>query len=115
MAQHLGIGGRVKVLIRARRPAVAACFLVVLTMPAWASAQTGTSTAKPTTSSAPAAKKPQQTRSSLAKARAARAASAARARQAAAARQLREAMTPVMTRDALGNIVPVVRAAAAIV
>jgi len=72
--------------------------------------------AKPTPQPAkPAAQtpaKPPQTRSSLARARAA---SAARARQAAAARQLREAMTPLTTRDALGNIVPVVRAAAAIV
>jgi D-alanyl-D-alanine endopeptidase (penicillin-binding protein 7) len=89
--------------------------LIVLTTPAWAAGQTGSSsTAKPATSST-TAKKPQQTRSSLARLRAARTASAARARQAAAARQVREAMTPVMTRDALGNIVPVVRAAAAIV
>jgi D-alanyl-D-alanine endopeptidase (penicillin-binding protein 7) len=99
---------------RARRPVLAAGILIVLGIPAWAAGQTSSSaTAKPTASSA--AKKPQQTRSSLAKARAARQASAARARQAAAARQLRVAMTPVMTRDALGNIVPVVRAAAAIV
>lgn len=104
------------ILIRARRLAVAAgVLIVVLGIPAWAAGQTGSSTtsAKPTTSSAPA--KAPQTRSSLARARAARAASVARARQAAAARQLRDAMTPVMTRDALGNMIPVVRAAAAIV
>lgn len=103
-------------VIRAPRLIAAVGALVVLAVPAWVSAQTGTSTstAKPTTSSTPAAK-PQQTRSSLAKQRASRQAAAARARQAAAARQMRDAMTPVMTRDALGNIVPVVRAAAAIV
>lgn len=44
-----------------------------------------------------------------------RAAAAARARQAAAARQQREAMTPKYKRDAQGNQVPDVRAAAAIV
>ncbi len=109
-------GGRLALVIRARRPVIAAGLVVVLGIPAWAAGQTGSSStvAKQTSASA-TAKKPTQTRSSLAKARAARAASAARARQAAAARQLRDAMTPVMTRDALGNIVPVVRAAAAIV
>ena len=103
-------------LNRVRRPAIAAGVLIVLGLPSWAAGQTGASTtsAKTATSSA-TVKKPQQTRSSLARARAARAASVARARQAAAARQLRDAMTPVMSRDALGNIVPVVRAAAAIV
>ena len=59
-----------------------------------------------------AAKKPApQTRSSLARSRAA---AAARARQAALARQ-REAETPQFKRDLLGNLVPHVRAAAAII
>jgi D-alanyl-D-alanine endopeptidase (penicillin-binding protein 7) len=55
---------------------------------------------------------PRPTRSSLARARAA---AAARARLAAAAREQREAMTPRFKRDLLGNLVPDVRAAAAIV
>jgi len=59
-----------------------------------------------TTRKAPA----RPTRTSLA-----RAAAAARARQAAAARQLQEAMTPRFKRDVLGNLVPDVRAAAAII
>jgi len=96
--------------------------IFLLSTPAWAAPQTSTAPrptqakaqAKPTPQTTPTkttAKAP-QTRSSLARARAA---TAARARQSAATRQLREAMTPVMTRDALGNIIPVVRAAAAIV
>src|SRR5205807_10181074 len=52
------------------------------------------------------------TRTSLAKARAA---AATRARQAAATRQQQDAMTPRFKRDLLGNLVPDVRAAAAIV
>ena len=111
----VGPGGRLAFLIRARRPVVAAGVLIVLGFPAWAAGQTGSSTTSAKQTSSATAKKPQQTRSALARARAARAASVARAREAAAARQLREAMTPVTTRDALGNIVPVVRAAAAIV
>lgn len=50
-----------------------------------------------------------------ARTRAARAAAAARARQAALARQQREAMTPRFKQDDLGNVVPDVRAAAAII
>jgi D-alanyl-D-alanine endopeptidase (penicillin-binding protein 7) len=58
--------------------------------------------------------KARRTRASLARARAA---AAARARLAAAARQRqqREAMTPRFKRDLLGNLVPDVRAAAAII
>ena len=52
---------------------------------------------------------------SSAKTRAARAAAAARARQAALARQQREAMTPRFKDDGLGNMVPDIRAAAAII
>ena len=51
-------------------------------------------------------------RANLAKSRAA---AAARARRAAVARQQQEAMTPHFKRDLLGNLVPDVRAAAAIV
>ncbi len=83
----------------------------------------GAQTARPqSTSSAPAKKAPvkaatkatpkKPTRASLARARAA---AAARARLAAAARAQQEAMTPRFKRDMLGNLVPDVRAAAAIV
>jgi D-alanyl-D-alanine endopeptidase (penicillin-binding protein 7) len=106
------------------RPGVVVTAALCLAVPgfAWALPQTSsaskttppktttTRSAQQATPAKPAAKPP-QTRSSLARARAA---SAARARQAAASRQLRDAMTPVMTRDALGNPIPVVRAAAAI-
>jgi D-alanyl-D-alanine endopeptidase (penicillin-binding protein 7) len=54
-------------------------------------------------------------KSSPTRTRAARAKAAARAREAAAARQQREAASPKFKRDALGNLVPDVRAAAAIV
>jgi D-alanyl-D-alanine endopeptidase (penicillin-binding protein 7) len=86
-------------------------------MAVWASPSTAAQTSKtpPKPVAKTSAAKPTQTRSSLARTRAARAAAAARARQAAAARQLREAMTPLFKRDLLGNIVPDVRAAAAIV
>ncbi len=84
-----------------------------LTAPA--GAQQSKTPPAPAKSAIKTAPKPPQTRSSLARTRAARAASAARARQAAASRQLREAMTPLFKRDLLGNIVPDVRAAAAIV
>ena len=53
---------------------------------------------------------PATTRTSVARAR-----TAARAKAAAAARQQREASSPKFKRDALGNLVPDVRAAAAIV
>lgn len=59
-----------------------------------------------------AVKPTQRTRSQVARARAA---ARARARLAAAARQQREAMTPRFKRDLLGNLIPDVRAAAAIV
>ena len=55
------------------------------------------------------------TRSAATRTRAARARAAALARAAAAARMVREANTPRYKKDALGNIVPDVRAAAAIV
>jgi D-alanyl-D-alanine endopeptidase (penicillin-binding protein 7) len=70
-----------------------------------------TSSAKP--GSVPTVKR--STVSTTARTRAARAAAAARARQAALARLQREAMTPRFKQDGMGNIVPDVRAAAAIV
>ena len=66
------------------------------------------STAKPTV--APKAVAPARSRTAVARAR-----SAARAKAAAALRQQREASLPKFKRDALGNLVPDVRAAAAIV
>ena len=71
------------------------------------------SSAKPTAtkSKSTTVKKP-ATRASVARARAA---ARARARAAAAARQQREASSPKFKRDAVGNLVPDVRAAAAIV
>jgi D-alanyl-D-alanine endopeptidase (penicillin-binding protein 7) len=74
-----------------------------------ASAAPQTRTTQSTTAKKPA---PRQTRSSLARSRAA---AAARARQAALARLQKEAETPQFKRDMLGNIVPHVRAAAAII
>ena len=61
------------------------------------------------------ASKPTPTRSSLARARAAAAARARLAVAARAAREQRDVMTPRFKRDLLGNLVPDVRAAAAIV
>jgi D-alanyl-D-alanine endopeptidase (penicillin-binding protein 7) len=58
----------------------------------------------------PASKTTARTRTSVARARA-----AARAREAAAARLIAEAMTPRFKRDLLGNLIPDVRAAAAII
>ena len=85
-----------------------------------ASAQSSTTrkpaSSKPSTTQTTA--RPTQTRSSLAKARAA---AAERARRAAAARARerarieQEAMTPRYKRDVLGNQIPEVRAASAIV
>jgi D-alanyl-D-alanine endopeptidase (penicillin-binding protein 7) len=57
----------------------------------------------------------QTTKSGSTRTSVARARSAARAKAAAAARQQREASSPRFKRDALGNLVPDVRAAAAIV
>jgi D-alanyl-D-alanine endopeptidase (penicillin-binding protein 7) len=74
----------------------------------YAAPQTTTAAA---TAKKPAAK-PKQTRASLARSRAA---AAARARQAALARLQKEAETPQFKRDLLGNLVPHVRAAAAII
>jgi serine-type D-Ala-D-Ala endopeptidase (penicillin-binding protein 7) len=65
---------------------------------------------------APAAtQKPSQTPAPTTRTAVARAQAAARARAAAASRQQREASLPKFKRDALGNLVPDVRAAAAIV
>jgi D-alanyl-D-alanine endopeptidase (penicillin-binding protein 7) len=91
-----------------------ACGLAVLLACSWplpAAAQTKAPAKKPAAtakSTKPAVKR--STRTSLARAAAAR-----RARQAALARQQREAMTPHYKTDDLGNIVPDVRAAAAII
>lgn len=75
--------------------------------------------AKPTqskpSSSVTSQPKPRTTTRTSAKTRAARARAAAQARAAAAARAQREADTPRYKKDALGNIIPDVRAAAAIV
>jgi len=60
----------------------------------------------------PAVKKPTTTRAAAARARAA---AASRARAAAAARAQREADTPKFKTDLLGNLIPDVRAAAAII
>ena len=84
----------------------------VLVVPTVAAAQTA---AKKTTTTA---KKATTTRAAAAKARAAAAARArasAKARAAAAARAVREAETPKFKTDLLGNLIPDVRAAAAIV
>lgn len=92
--------------------------LLLLAPPGPADAQTSGSkgSAKPVAGKSTPTKKvttrTRRTRASLARARAA---AAARARLAAAARQQREAMTPRFKRDLLGNLVPDVRAAAAII
>jgi len=71
-----------------------------------------TTTAKKPAVKQPTTKKPTTTRTAAARARAA---AAARARAAAAARAQREADTPKFKTDLLGNLIPDVRAAAAIV
>lgn len=84
----------------------------VLMVPTVVAAQTAAK--KPTTTT----KKATTTRTAAAKARAAAAARArasAKARAAAAARAVREAETPKFKTDLLGNLIPDVRAAAAIV
>jgi D-alanyl-D-alanine endopeptidase (penicillin-binding protein 7) len=91
--------------------------LVLGSVPARVQAQTAPKSTSSTTVKKPAPKAavkaaPKPTRSSLARARAA---AAARARLAAAERAQREVMTPRFKRDDLGNLVPDVRAAAAIV
>jgi serine-type D-Ala-D-Ala endopeptidase (penicillin-binding protein 7) len=109
--------------------------LASLGIPAWAAAQSGTTrkpaprnstthhrltklaAAKPATATTTAvanklAGAPAPTRTSLARARAA---AVARAKLAAAQRQQADAMTPRFKRDLLGNLVPDIRAAAAIV
>ncbi len=96
------------------------CFLLG-TLPADARQASGAKSTAQTAGSAKTAARPAASRAK-AKSRVsrtsltrARAAAAARARRAAAVRQQREAMTPRFKRDELGNIVPDVRAAAAIV
>jgi D-alanyl-D-alanine endopeptidase (penicillin-binding protein 7) len=112
---------------------VAAGALLAAGVPAVAAGQTGASpvlstsnsstspkTSSPAKASTPAPAKvttpapAQQTRSSLAVARA-RAATAERARLAAQARQVQAASKPEFKRDLLGNLVPDIHAAAAIV
>src|SRR5262245_17840793 len=92
-----------------------ACLVLATAGSGVASAQS--TTAKPATSTSktqPAATKKTTTTSS-ARTSAARAQAAARARAAAAARQQQDAMTAHFKRDLLGNLVPDVRAAAAII
>ncbi|HKV98204.1 MAG TPA: serine hydrolase [Vicinamibacterales bacterium] len=78
-----------------------------------ASAQTAAKPASSTSKTSTAVKKPAATTSS--KTSVARAQAASRARAAAASRQQQDAMTAHFKRDLLGNLVPDVRAAAAIV
>lgn len=89
--------------------------LAACALPVSVAAQTASSTrkapAKPTVSTV----KRSTVSASAARTRAARAAAAARARRAALARQQQEAMTPRFKQDGLGNVVPDVRAAAAII
>ena len=108
-------------LVRFGRSSLVAAVCVLLTGGAGVSAQS-TTAKKPAATSAPKASqstaKPAQTRTSLAKARQA---AAERARKAAATRARerqrieQDAMTPRYKRDLLGNQIPEVRAAAAII
>jgi len=82
------------------------------TTAAKAAPKAATTTQSKVTQTKPA---PKKTTRSSASTRAARARAAAQARAAAAARAQREADTPRFKKDALGNIIPDVRAAAAIV
>lgn len=97
------------------RVVVAGLALVALSgVPSVVAAQTTKKT--PTTRTVPTVKRSTATAAQRARTtRAARAAAAARARAAALARQRQEAMTPKFAQDALGNQVPDVRAAAAII
>jgi D-alanyl-D-alanine endopeptidase (penicillin-binding protein 7) len=109
----------VQQLTRVFRSVVGIGTVALLLTPQLAAAQQtrGTKTASRTvaSTSVPAKKKvtrTTRTRTSVARSRAA---AAARARLAASARQQQEAATPHFKRDLLGNLVPDVRAAAAIV
>jgi D-alanyl-D-alanine endopeptidase (penicillin-binding protein 7) len=85
--------------------------------PLWAAPQSSTTKTTSAQKAPPkaAAKAPApRTRTSLTLARS-RAAAAARARAAASERQLRDAMTARYKRDLLGNLIPDVRAAAAVI
>lgn len=95
---------------------VCGALALVLAGPAPVAAQSSTSksSTQQSPSQAKPAPKPTRTRSSVALARA-RAAAAARARQAAYQRQLTEAQTARFKRDLLGNLIPDVRAAAAVI
>ena len=84
---------------------------VVLALPSTSLAQAK----KATPSKKPAVSASKTTRTSLARAAAARRARAAAASRATAARQTKEAMTPHFKTDELGNVVPDIRAAAAII
>lgn len=100
-------------------PAMALAAVVCAFMTGSAYAQT--STVRPQAKPAPPKSRPtvttqpRTTTRTSAKTRAARARAAAQARAAAAARAQREADTPRYKKDTLGNIIPDVRAAAAIV
>jgi len=89
---------------------VAAAFLMTLPVDTFAQAKKPSTTKTSAKPSATAAK-----RTSLARASAAARARKAAAARSAAARQQKDAMTPHYKRDDLGNLVPDVRAAAAIV
>ena len=97
--------------------AALAAFLIAVPAGAIASPVEPPQTKAPTKAAAPKAKAPVKKTVSRtsAKTRAARARAAAQARAAAAARVLREANTPKYKKDAQGNIIPDIRAAAAIV
>ncbi len=101
---------------RLGRISVFGALALVLAGPAPVAAQSSTSksSTQQSPSQAKPAPKPARTRSSVALARA-RAAAAARARQAAYQRQLTAAQTARFKRDLLGNLIPDVRAAAAVI
>jgi D-alanyl-D-alanine endopeptidase (penicillin-binding protein 7) len=94
----------------------AVALFVVGSSPLLAAPQSSSSRTSAQKAPAKLAAKPSQprTRTSLALARS-RAAAAARARAAAAERTLRDAMTARYKRDLLGNLIPDVRAAAAVI
>lgn len=108
----MNVRGRLKRTIPFMALTAMACALVV--SPAHAQSSSQSRPTPPKTSDSTQAK-PRTTTRTSAKTRAARARAAAQARAAAFARAQREADTPRYKKDALGNIIPDVRAAAAIV
>lgn len=112
MRHHTSIRGFATVLVAATLTLSAAVTVAAGPRQAKPSTPQTKTPAKPAVTAAKQATKPtsSSTRTSVARARA-----AARAQAAAAARQQREASLPKFKRDALGNMVPDVRAAAAIV